>query len=380
MRSDGHAGRLEVGARPRVDERPAVARDPAGQAVAVADRQLLDRLGLDAGREAAAQRLGLVVVEEQRAARERHDVAQLRRDQRHRVRDAEAAAHRLRDLVERVDLAVGERDVLEHVGARRRRFVDQADRRRRGRRVRRHARQLARRLLAGFGFGGQRRIHVDERLHDARVERLAALLPQQADRGVEAHRLVIRPLRHQRVEVVDDREDARAERDLVALQPGRIALAVPALVVAEDQRRHRIRKRHAADDFGADLRVDADLLELFLRQRSGLRQDVLGHRELADVVQQRRGLDALDLVLRHAERARQPGGVHLHAADVALRGLILGVDGQRQRLDRRQMQVRHLLRRAAADPGCGPCRPCRCGRSGTAAPPRATPSSSRRDR
>ena len=163
-------------------------------------------------------------------------------------------------------------------------------------------------------------------------------------------------------------------------EPGGIALAVPALVVAEDQRRHRIRERHAADDLGADLRVDADLLELFLRQRPGLRQDVLGHRQLADVVQQRRGLDALDLVLRHAERAREAGGVDLHAADVALRGLILGVDRQRQRFDRRQVQVRHLLRRAAADPGCGPCRPCRCGRSGRAAPRRATPSSSRRGR
>ena len=73
--------------------------------------------GFDAGREAAAQRLVLLVVEEQRAARERHDVAQLRRDERHRVRHAEAAAHRLRDFVQRVDFAVRERDVLEHVGA-----------------------------------------------------------------------------------------------------------------------------------------------------------------------------------------------------------------------------------------------------------------------
>ena len=127
-------------------------------------------------------------------------------------------------------------------------------------------------------------------------------------------------------------------------KPGGIALAVPALVVAEDQRRHRIRERHAADDLGADLRVDADLLELFLRQRAGLREDVLGHGELADVVQQRRGLDALDLVVRHARALRaRPGGVDLHAADVALRRLILRVDRERQRFDRRQVQVGDLL-------------------------------------
>ena len=109
-----------------------------------------------------------------------------------------------------------------------------------------------------------------------------------------------------------------------------------------------------ADDLGADLRVDADLLELFLRQRPRLRQDVLGHGELADVVQQRRGLDALDLVVRHAERLREPRGVDLHAADVRLRRLILGVDRERQRFDRREVQVGHLAARAAARPRCGP--------------------------
>ena len=113
--------------------------------------------------------------------------------------------------------------------------------------------------------------------------------------------------------------------------------------MAEDQRRHRIRERHRADDVGADLRMRADLLELFRRQRPRLRQDVLGHRELADVVQQRRRLHALDVVLRHPERARERGGVELHAADVRLRGLVLRVDRERERFDRGQVQVRHLL-------------------------------------
>src|SRR5207247_7717758 len=104
---------------------------------------------------------------------------------------------------------------------------------------------------------------------------------------------------HQRVEVVDDRKDARAERDLIALQAARVPLAIPPLMMAEDQRCDRIGKRHAADDFGADLRMDADLLELFLRQRTWLREDVLGYRQLADIVEQRSGLDALNLVLGH---------------------------------------------------------------------------------
>ena len=92
-----------------------------------------------------------------------------------------------------------------------------------------------------------------------------------------------------------------------------------------------------------DLGMDADLLELLLRERTGLRQDVLGHGELADVVQQRRGLDALDFVARHPQRARQARGVDLDAADVALRGVILRVDRQRERFDGRQMEIRDLL-------------------------------------
>jgi len=40
-------------------------------------------------------------------------------------------------------------------------------------------------------------------------------------------------------------------------------------------------------------------------------------------------------------RAR-PAALHLHAADVALRRLVLGVDGERERFDGRQMQVGDL--------------------------------------
>jgi hypothetical protein len=123
----------------------------------------------------------------------------------------------------------------------------------------------------------------------------------------------------------------------------RIALAVPAFVVAQDQRRHRIRERHGADDVGADLRVDANFLELLLRQGTRLRQDVLGHRELADVVQQRRGLDALNFRVGHAEPARDARGIDLDTADMRLRGLIFRVDRERQRFDGGQVQVRHFL-------------------------------------
>ena len=113
-----------------------------------------------------------------------------------------------------------------------------------------------------------------------------------------AERLVVRPLRRDGVVVVDDRREcARPAESRSPHETLRIALAVPSFVMAEDERRHRIRERHRGDDLGADLRMDADFLELFLRQRTGLGQNVLGHGELADVVQERRGLHALDLAV-----------------------------------------------------------------------------------
>ena len=105
--------------------------------------------------------------------------------------------------------------------------------------------------------------HAQERFDDMRVERLARFLLEQRDRAFDRHRLVIRPLGGQRVEVVNDRQDARAERDVVFRAIPLDTAAVPSLVVTEDERRDGIRKRHPADDSCADLRMDAYLLKFF---------------------------------------------------------------------------------------------------------------------
>src|SRR5690606_6034682 len=120
-------------------------------------------------------------------------------------------------------------------------------------------------------------------------------------------RLVVRTFGHDGVEVVDRREDPRAERNFLPLESVGIPLAVPALVVTQDQWRNGIRERNGADDLGPDLRMRADLLELLARERSRLREDVLGHRQLADVVQQCRGFHTLDVVFRHPQLACQRG-------------------------------------------------------------------------
>jgi hypothetical protein len=190
----------------------------------------------------------------------------------------------------------------------------------------------------------QRRQHHDESLDQVRIERASALVPEQPHCRIVADRLAQRPRGGHRIVVLDDREDAGADRDAVRGQPLRIPLAVPALVLRQDDRRHRIGERHGGNDFGADLRVDPEAIEFFRRQWSRLDQDVLGDRQFSDVVEQRGGFDALDLRGGQCHRLGQPAGQELDAATVNLGALILGIDRPRQRLDGRQMQVRRLLR------------------------------------
>ena len=177
-------------------------------------------------------------------------------------------------------------------------------------------------------------------------EGLAGLEPKRLDGFVLPHRAVVRPVRRQRVVVVDDRQDARAEWNGLTLQALGIARAVPPLVVALDVRRHGVGERHRLEDVGADRGVQPDVVELRGCQPARLGEDVLRHRQLADIVEQGRNLQALHLVARHPGGFAKGGRSSLDASDVVFRragfrvdGLVTSIDRARQRLHRRQMQV-----------------------------------------
>ena len=245
------------------------------------------------------------------AQAERHEVVELRGDGGHGVRHAEAGAHRLRDGVEPRALTVGAADVVEDAAAqpRQRRPVNRPD------------------------VCLKRGPHFDEGLDHRRVERLPRFLLQQVDRGLGAHRRRVRALHHQRVEVIDHRQDSCAERDRLALEPGGIALTVPALVMAQDQRRDPGRERHGADDVGAHLRVRARFLRFLRRERTRFRQDLRGDGQGADIVEHRRDVNALDLALGEAERTGDSGGIQPQARNMS-RGARLRIDRGRERLER----------------------------------------------
>src|SRR4029434_5043678 len=97
---------------------------------------------------------------------------------------------------------------------------------------------------------------------------------------------MIWPLRCQRIEVIDNGENARAQWNLPLAQSPRVAASVPSFVMVQDERRNGVGKRDVANDGGADPRVNPHLLEFFGGQRSRLREDVLRHGALGDCAQQ----------------------------------------------------------------------------------------------
>ncbi len=116
------------------------------------------------------------------------------------------------------------------------------------------------------------------------------------DRLRDAHRRAVGPGRHHRVERVDDRDDARADRDRIGGETVGVAVAVRSLVARAHDRRDPGKRRRRGDDPLADQGVPLHEVPLVLVERAGLAEDRLGHRRLADVVQLGRDARAGDLL------------------------------------------------------------------------------------
>jgi len=89
--------------------------------------------------------------------------------------------------------------------------------------------------------------------------------------------------------------------------------------------------------------MNLHLLELFRSQPAGFVDDVIGHSQLADVVQKSRGSKSIRGLLCSGRVPLQFRG-HTCARDAVLMGrMIFGVDGQSQAFDRAQMERANLF-------------------------------------
>ena len=93
-------------------------------------------------------------------------------------------------------------------------------------------------------------------------------------------------------------DDPRAERDVLAQSRLGVAGAVPALVVVPDRRHGVVEEAEPVDDPRALVGVPLHQRPLVGRQARRLEQDRVGDRELADVVEERRVAEQVELGLR----------------------------------------------------------------------------------
>ena len=160
--------------------------------------------------------------------------------------------------------------------------------------------------------------HLGEHLDELGVELDAGLAAQLVDRGLVRDRGAVRPAGDHRLVGVDDRHDPRPDRDLAAGEAVGIAAAVVPLVVVEHDRRRVAQRAGLLEDDLADLRVLRHDPPLGRREVAGLGQDLVRDRELAEVVEQARGADALELALA-AGRSR--GRAATEASAIIVDGL-----------------------------------------------------------
>ena len=182
-----------------------------------------------------------------------------------------------------------------------------------------------------------------QNVDDFGVERLARLNGQLLHHVLQRQSAAILAVGGESIQIVDGREDSSSHGNLCALQSHRIAGAVPLLVVGADDGHDRVRKADAFQNLCPDQGMNLHLLELFGSKASGFGDNVFGHGQLANVVQQGGGVQRLQLGAADAQFLGDFNGIDPHTLQVIVRGLVLGFDREGEGLDGTQVEVRHFL-------------------------------------
>src|SRR4051812_5057638 len=120
---------------------------------------------------------------------------------------------------------------------------------------------------------GLQRADAAEGVHDDWVELGAGAAAQLGERLLGIERALVRAVRRHRVVGIADRDDSCAERDLVAGEAVRVAVAVVVLVARAHERGDRTQRDRGAEDALADDRVAGDELPLVRVELARLVED-----------------------------------------------------------------------------------------------------------
>ena len=118
-------------------------------------------------------------------------------------------------------------------------------------------------------------------------------------------------------------------------------MPVPPLVARFDQRPYRLEELDRRHDLVADVGMLANLLPLILVQLAGLVDDVGGHADLADVVEDAGQLDGAELVVVHPQLGADRHRHLRHLLRVSVRGGVLRLERVREHLHRLHVGLLH---------------------------------------
>ena len=117
-------------------------------------------------------------------------------------------------------------------------------------------------------------------------------------------------------------------RNLLAGQAQRVASAVPCFVVMSDDRQHVAKLVQVGKNPVADFRVQLDVLEFRVRQVGRFPQDAIVDADFADVVQQARQVNSIELASVAAEFRRQCNRNSRDTIAMAAGICVFGIDGR----------------------------------------------------
>ena len=184
-------------------------------------------------------------------------------------------------------------------------------------------------------LGGDRHDVVPTRQEDidaGRVEVEAAAVFEVLPRHRQRHRLFIWTGGCERVEHVGDRDDPRRDRNFLALQFVRVAFAIPALVMTDRDVGGELNQfaPAAGQNRCADRGVSLHHGDLVRGQLARLEQNMVGGRDLADVVQRCSQIDVAAQPFRQSQPFRDHPAVLCNPEGVIACVVVAIFDRQRQ--------------------------------------------------